>query len=348
MKISIYNTPLISQVNKNTLQNLLQYLIHNRFTIVLNKDKMTMLINDIPTMSRNTISEFFDKLHETNYEYFSFISTLFKSDIPECLLYNHFNVDIYELKSFKDSSLNILDTVPEYKDKIIFNLNAVLNKEQTKILDVITFQKVMVRSLCSRSYYNFKNAWINGSFINMLCKFYSIPIASNLSRLYNLSMSEMYNLAIIYAYFFVNKCTEIPSEDQRKLLSNYHYLGSSSNINNVTNLIDESLQKKYSSPYFDSLNKLVYIINEIAPKRLSNLDLKHFYTISRSFNYNSLVSLISIEYPGYWLYNLYTVTSGERNNLYFLMTNTNLLKETIQFISDLNYNPVFFSSFDPI
>lgn len=345
MKTNLYDTYIISQLSKDSIKSLINYLINNRHSCIIDKDKFLYMVNNIPSMSRNPISDMFFRLKDFDYSYFLFISTLLQSNIPECLLYSYFNIDIKELKSFFPEYYNVLSSISEFKDKIIINLTNYLNKEQTKILDVTGLQKNICRSLCSRSYFNFESTWISGSFLYSFIKLYSIPIASNISRLYNLATNEMYLLAIIFGYYYLQKCVISSHEDYKKILSGFDYLGYSSNILSTVSLIDETLEEKFKDTKLNTISKLIYVINELAPKRLTSLDERKFLTISRTYNYNSLVSLISIEYPGYWLYNIFSVTSGERNNLFFVYKNTNLLKESIAFVNNLLYSSDFWDSF---
>lgn len=343
-KQNILDSVILSSVNIiNEIPNLTKYLINNRNSIVIPNDKLFILFKNIPYMSHSPITDFYNIIKQDDFEPFCFISTIDKSAVPDILLYKHFNIDFNFFNTIIPNKIQNIQYLPEFKNKIIINLLEYLDVKQTKILDVSGFYKILVRTLCSRSYDTFENVWINRDFIDFLTKTYSFIIGSNIARIFNFSIQEQSTLNIILAYYFINKCIISDNKTKINFISNLSYLGNKIKILDTLNTIDDILNKKP----FTEISSLIFILKELSPNSLNKLNLSSFMTLVRTFNYNNLISIISIDYPGYWLYNLFCSVSGDRNNIFFIAKKINLLKEIIIFINNLLYNSMFIKSLQP-
>ena len=343
-KQNILDSVILSSVNIiNEIPNLTKYLINNRNSIVIPNDKLTILFKNIPYMSHSPITDFYNIIKQDDFESFCFISTIDKSAVPDILLYKHFNIDFNFFNSIIPNKIQNIQYLSEFKNKIIINLLEYLDVKQTKILDVSGFYKILTRTLCARSYDTFEDIWINRDFIDFLTKTYSLIIGSNIARIFNFSIQEQSTLNIVLAYYFINKCIISDHKIKINFISNLSYLGNKIKILDTLNTIDDILNKKP----FTEISSLIFVLKELSPNSLNKLNLSSFMTLVRTFNYNNLISIISIDYPGYWLYNLFCSVSGDRNNIFFIAKKINLLKEIIIFINNLLYNSIFIKSLQP-
>jgi hypothetical protein len=329
-------------IEENIIE-IIKFLTENKTEIYIDENKINSLFSKLPNLSKSPISDFNKIIKDSYSEYFSFISTIDKQSIPDTLLYKHYNYDFAILKQLLDKhTIDYLQSYKEYNNKIIINLVSYLSQKQDKILDA-GITKILNRSLCARSYENFKSYWIDMSFIMFLSKTYSLILGSNIARLFNFNIQEQSIFNIIFAYYFVSKCIDADNKELIKIVSNFNYLGTTENNLHVLNNIDEILQGKI----FIYLEDLIKVIGELSPKK-ANLKPNIFLNINRNYSYDNLVSLVAIQYPGYWLHILYSTVSGERNNTFFIAKRINLLKDIILYMSKLNHNQKFIDSFEPI
>ena len=258
------------------------------------------------------------------------------------LYWKYMNADYVSIKHSYPSLANAISSLPEYHNRILYNLSDIIDKDQTKILNVTEFQKTVIRDLCSRSYSNFNDMWLTGDLLISLTDFYSMTISFNISKLYNFSYSEQLFLAIIFSYYFLTKCIKDKSEKIR-FMNNLSYIGNKSTIVSVVNLIQDIIEEhKFND--IENQQQLLTVIQEISPKRIKSLDVKVFNTLYRNFNYNQIISLISVDYLGYWLYNVLTAISGDKSNLYFILKKINAFKNVVVFADKLLKSPIFYKT----
>jgi hypothetical protein len=266
--------------------------------------------------------------------------------VPEFFLLKHMNLDVCTVQSLDNRLYEALNVFPEYKNKIIFNITEYLNKDMTKIMNINLFQNFIIRDMLSRSYFLYKDIWLNRNLLFDLTKFYAVPISSTLGRIYNLNMQEQSIIGCILSYFFLSKCID----DKNAVLSflpSLYFLGSNTIINeNLKHILE--LEEKYPFNKGSNLIELVGMIKELSPVRLDVLDMVKFNTSLRTFNSNPIISLISGEYPPYWCYNVFACLSGNTSNLTFMFKRLNLMTEAIKFTNDFLKYDKFFNNLEVI
>jgi len=345
MKKNLYDNDLLQMSNiENNLNKLVEFIIKNRQEIYIDTQK-TSSITSFPMLSKNSINLIYHKYKFlSNLDLHSLIYIFDKETIPDILFWKHLNVDFSIVNDIYPKISNTISVFPEYNKKIIYNLTDILNKERTKILNVTQFQKDIVRDLCSRSYNAFENMWLTGKLLIDLANFYSMTISFNISRVYNFSYQEQTLLATIFSYYFLTKCISNKKE-KISFMNNLDFLGNRSTIvsivNSILDIIDEN---KYED--LDDQNKLIKIIYEISPHRIKSLTIKTFNSMCRTFNLNQIVSLLSIDNPGYWLYNILSSMSGDKTNLFFIFKKINYTKKAIVFCDDIYNSSEFFKSLE--
>lgn len=343
MKKNLYNIDIIKMldIDKN-LTELNRFLIKNRTDIYIDTDKKNKLL-DFSLLSRNFISTMYEKFKTvSNLDMFSFIQTFGHEEIPDILFWKYLNIDYYIIRDIFPNQYSVINSLPEYRSRILYNLHEILDKDLTKILNVTQFQKTVVRDLCSRSYNNFSDMWLTGDLLINLTDFYSMTTSFNISKLYNFSYPEQTLLSTIFSYYFLTKC--IRDKDEKiKFMNNLSFLGNKVTIVSVVNIIQDIIEE---NGYIDieTQEQLLKVVHEISPKQIKSLDLKVFNTLYRNFGSDQIVSLISVDYPGYWLYNLLAAISGDKTNLYFILKKINKFKDVIVFSDNLLKSPMFFRS----
>lgn len=343
MKEQILNIEFTRNLNiESNLQKLVKFIIDNRTNIYIDTVQ-TKAITSFPILSKSPISLIYQKyknLH--NLDIFSLIYSFEKENIPDILFWKYLNIDFGGLKDLYPKHHAMIASFPEYNSSIVFNLSDILNKERTKILNTTYFQKIIVRDLCSRAYSNFDDSWLNGELLSELTNFYSMIISFNISRIYNFSFQEQTLLSTIFSYYFLTKCI---NDKERKLqfLNTLNFLGNKNIIVSVVSLINDIIAENNFGD-IDTQDKLIKTIHEIAPHRITNLNKTVFNTMCRNFNSDQIVSLMSIDYPGYWLYNILTSVSGDKTGLYFIFKKLNVMKKAIVFADNLLNSSEFFKS----
>lgn len=343
MKENIFNIEFTKITNmEQNIQKLIKFIIDNRTDIYIDTNQMNE-ITSFPSLNKSPVSLIYQKYKKlSNLDIFSLIYILDKANIPDILFWKYINIDLEAIKDVYPKQHNAISMLPEYRSKIIFNITDILNREKTKILNATYFQKIIIRDLCSRYYNNFEDSWMNRKLLTDLTNFYSMTISFNISRVYNFSFQEQILLSTIFSYYFLTKCINDKAQ-KISFMNNLTFLGNRNIIVSVIDLIQDIIsENKYED--IDNQTKLIKVIHEILPNRIKTLDKKVFNTMCRNFNSDQIVSLMSIDYPGYWLYNVLTAVSGDKTNLYFIFKKLNYMKKAIVFSDDLINSAQFFQS----
>jgi len=337
-KISIYDTPIISSINpEKNLNDAISFLANSRGSISVSS-KISKLIYDPSNILLNTIiSDIFKKfLKENKLNLFFFADLSTKTSIPEILLYNYINIDVFQLKDKFKHAYDALKSFPEYHNRIIYNITDIISANNTK-LDSSILHQIVVRDLLSRSYYNFDRDWLTPSILYYLTKFYAISISSNFGRIYNLNYKDQMIIATIFSIYFLQQCHS--EKGINPLISRMDFLSKFINIKDIVDLIkDEHGDKDLS------FTDLISVIKIALPQRLSDINQKTIYSLGRNFNINQIMSLISLDYPPYWCYNVLLAISGIKSNLYHTLKKLNLMNDLVKFGTEIKSSKQFMDS----
>lgn len=342
MKYYIFDSKIFSLYDmNNNLKKLSKFIIENRSDINIEQDHKTKLFDSIKVLSKTPISNIFN-YDRSLTNTVNLVDLTTSSDIPEILLWKHFNVDVKIIEQFNKQAYNALSVFTEYRDKILYNITDILSADKTKITNHHIFLKSIARDLCSRSYFNYDDMWLTGKLLRQLVDFYSMAMSMTISRIYNFEYQEQIYIATIFAYYFVSKCIDNP-EDAKAFVRSCKFLGDNLTISATMRGIEEALEEKDITE-FSTQEQLIMILKELSPKRIDNMDVKVFNTMCRTFNLDQITSIMSIDYPAYWLYNVLCVLSGDKSNLMFTFKRGNYMKKAIEFGRDLIIDKNFYSS----
>jgi hypothetical protein len=320
------------------LKQLSRFIIENRDEITINHERKVELLNGISTLSKTPISDVFNNYKDKIIDMFSLIDLSSTSNIPDLLFWKHFNTDVKIVKQLDKNIYNSLCTFREYQDKVIYNITDILSTDKTKIANNHSILKIISRDLCSRSYFNYSEMWLTGKLLRELCALYSMSISATISRIYNFDYQEQAFIATIFAYYFSLKCIK-DNDDVKSFVISMTELGDRMVIRTTLSRIDENLEE--DGIELNNQTNLIKVLKGLSPKRIDNMTVKVFNTIGRNFNLDQISSIISLEYPPYWLYNVLCAISGDKSNLAFTFKRLNTMKKAIEFGKSLVSDKAF-------
>lgn len=337
MITSIFETDIFKSIAiENYIKHMTEFIVNNRGIFSIN-DKIKDNLRVEP-MLKTIISDIYKTIvSEDKLPVFSFIDFTNKTSIPEGFLFTYWNLDVSQIKSFMKNQYDILSSLHETNNKILYNISNIIGARENKITDVSKFQQTVIRDFLSRSYHETKDNWLTPNILYYLVKFYSIIISTNISRSYNIPYNEQMFIACVLAIFFLQKCHD--KSTSNPLLNRLDFISKSVVIREVLNKIDENYHNKELS-----VADVCTIIRKNGSSRLSSFTERSLFSLIRSTNPNQLISLVSLEYPPYWFFSVLLALSGMKTNLYHSFKNLNLKNDVISFTRELNSSKVIANS----
>jgi hypothetical protein len=332
MKISIDQTTLGRNSNiSNYAKNASKFLIDHVDDIVLPKEVEYKLLNTQDTIVKTIIGELYhqavaeDKLSDI----FTLLDLNSISKIPSWFLISWLDIDVLALQTTDKNSYSVISSMTNYRDKILVDITPYINRKTGKIKDLTGFQVRIIRNLLTRSYYQFDNQWLSTNLIYLITKFYSLAIGGKISSVYNLTVPEQSIIATILAVHFTNRCTT--SKDIiNPIMYKMDFLTRNVDIKTILNHIDS----KYKGDTF-SLSDVVEVMIELGPSRMDGFTLSTFFSMNANLLSNNLMSLLSLEYPPYFVIGLLEAISGSKSSLLYLLKNMQLNKDIQTFTAEI-------------
>lgn len=328
-KVLLLDTSFATQFNlQQDISNTLRYLIDNRDIVLLQSQVQTLC--QTKTLATTPITKLFENIYQNNLidEYALIDTTLSSQSSPELLTIPDIVVD---MKQFNNAAV-VLNSIKEYKNKIIINTAPFIRKNRDGMInltDINEFHRQIVRGALVSSYYNTNDSiWLNPNLIKFITETYAKCISSVIQRLYNLTLVEQNTISIILAWFFLQRMTD----DHEELLMQCDFLGSKMSIRQSIEMFKEYI----GNNGIKDINDLSRLISLCGPSNMRNFN-SDIYTRLMSKSGTSFITMrLAIEYPPYWVYQLLIALSGIKINLSFLLQKTKLMKPASEFFLQLS------------
>lgn len=331
MKIELTSTYIGESSNiQDYARNARKFLLDNVNRITFNHDEEMRILNTNDMMLRTPMSELYQQaLVEKKLNIFRLL-TLDKVDkIPSWFLISWLDIDTRILRDTDKSSADILNSISEFRDKILIDITPYYSEKKRGINDTSAFYSRIVRSMLCRSYHFADKMWLNPGLVYLLTKFYSIILSTKLGRLYNLTYQEQYVAATALSVYFVNRClTE--TEVINPIMGKMDFL----RRNVDTKPIFDFIREKYTEKTYD-LKAVIETIVEFGPARMQQFNLSTFFQMNLHLTSNQSLSLVALEYPPYWCYLILSALSGDKSSLYHSIKTLNLRKDGIALENDI-------------
>jgi hypothetical protein len=331
MKIDITQTHIGSSTNiKTHAHNARSFLIDNINLITFNHDEETRLLNIKDSLMHTINSDLFRQTRDEQKLGIFKPLLLDKVDkIPSWFLISWLDIDTLTLRNFDKTTADVLNTLSDYRDKIILDITPYYSSKRGMITETTLFYGRIVRNLLCRSYHTSGNIWLKPSLLVMLAKFYSLILSSKIGKVYNLTYQEQFVATTALSVFFMNRCTE-NHDVISPLLGKLDYLRRVID----TKPIYEYIADKYT-PETYTLDAVADVIVEFGPSRIAQFTAQTLIQMNMNLTSNNLISIIALEYPPYWCHVLLSAMSGDKSSLYHSIKTLNLKQDEHIFQQEL-------------
>ena len=339
MDRNIYNTD-ISRFNfgKPQFESLTKFLLKERHRVIVPDNIVKSNILDRSPLTKTVISDFFQRIVDLKkYDRLLFLNIPSDiKDVPEVATYTHLTLDVLQLQDVEAGYYRALSSSP-FKDKILLNITSWMTRDN-KLINIQGLHTIVLRDLLTRSYYMQKGTWINPSVTKLTAKFYGMIVANIIGRMYHLSFQEKGSLAAIYTAYFMYQCTE-PKDFFSFFQSNERDLNlQKSDIEQVSKVIQEHLKKRDTL----TIKDVCEIAKNVNPSKMRSFSFKVLSTKIKGWDLNVYTSHMGLEYPPYFLYLLFSTSSGRKSSLSFELKKLYLDKDVRLFCHDVLKSDVLF------
>jgi len=331
MKTHLSDTNIGQSSNvANYARNARKFLIDNVNRITFNSDEEAKLLNTQNSMMRTIMSDLYNQaLSEKKLDIFKLLIFDKIDKVPSWFLISWLDIDTLELTVTDKQSADVLNTMSEYRNKILIDITPYYSRKRGMITDTTNFHSRLVRAMLSRSYNSFTRLWLSPVLIYQLTKFYSMILSMKITRIYNLTFQEQGVVTTALSVFFVNRCTDGHNVID-PIMGKLDFLRKSID----TKPIYDFISSKYTSESYD-LAAVIDTIIEFLPARISQFNLQTFYSMNANLTSNQAISLIALEYPPYWCHLLISAFSGDKTSLYHSIKSLNLRSDAMEFQANL-------------
>ena len=331
MKIDLASTYIGRTSNVNDYaRNARKFLLDNVSRITFSHDEEVKLLGTQESMMHTVMSDLYQQaLVEGKLEMFRLLILDRIDKIPSWFLISWLDIDTLELRDTDKQSADVLNTISEYRDKILIDITPFYSSKKKGISDTSNFHSRMVRDMMGRSYYKAEGMWLTSNLVYQLTKFFSLIISSKIGKTYNLGYQEQFITATALAVFFVNRCTQ-NTEVINPMMGKMDFLRRVLDTQPIYDYIEE----KYTVATYD-LKAVVDTILQFSPSRMGNFNISTLYSMNQHLTSNQVISLIALEYPPYWCHLLVSALSGDKSSMYHSIKTLNLRREAVEFQNEL-------------
>jgi len=331
MKTDLSSTYIGESSNvKDHARNARKFLLDNVHRITFDHDEQTKILNTHDSMLRTVMSDLYQQaLVENKLNIFKLLILDKVDKIPSYFLISWLDIDTLELRTTDKQSADILNSISEYRDKILIDITPYYSEKRKGISDITNYYSRMIRSMLCRSYHKASSLWLTPTLIYQLAKFYAVILSTKIGRVYNMTQQEQYVAATALAVYFVNKCTD-DHNVINPMMGKMDFL----RRNVDTKPIYDYISENYKVETYN-LDAVIKTIVEFGPPRIENFTTATFYSMNSGLTSNQIISLISLEYPPYWCHLIISALSGDKTSMYHSIKTLNLRREAIEFQNEI-------------
>lgn len=320
-------------------RNARKFLIDNVHSITFSHDEEIKLLDTHDSMMHTPMSDLYKQASDEEKLSNIRLLILDKIDkVPSWFLISWLDIDTMTLRQSDKQSSDILNSISEYRDKILIDITSYYSNKKRVISDTSSFYGRIIRNLLCRSYHTSQRMWLSPNIIYLLAKFYAIILSTKIGKIYNLNYKEQMVAATALTVYFVNKCS-----DQTEVIDPMMGKMDFVRKNIDTKPIYEFIEERYTNESYD-LEGVIQTILEFSPSRISNFTKSTFYSMNAHLTSNQMISLIALEYPPYWCYLILSALSGDKSNLFHSIRSLNLKSDAVSFQVDLLKSSSFIRS----
>lgn len=330
MKISLVDTYFGAKSNVGEYaREARKFLVNNVKQITLNHDDEIKLLHISDSLTHTLMSDLYRQAVDDKVIDNIRLMILDKADnFPSWFLISWLDLDTLILRNTDKKSADVLNSLSEYRDKILLDVTPYYSVKRKTITDTTGFFSQVIRALLVRSYETSDRMWLSPNLIQFLTKFYVMIISSKIARTYNLTIAEQYAVATAFAVFFVNRC-----------VNNDNVVNAMMGRMDFLRMVDtkpiyDHIESNYNAHNYN-LDAVVEVIKVFGPSRIANITTPTLYTMFQSLTSLIPISLIALEYPPYWCHLIISAMSGDKSSIFHSLKTLNLWRDTIGFQTEI-------------
>ena len=319
-----------------TATKALRYLIQSR-NCILPEASIERLYSDKP-MLETPMNVLFRHLREEGKALSLFAPVYLTSkmgSIPEFLTSMDVTFDTAQLtENYLTASL------PELAGKTVVNLGDVLRTNRNQpgeysLMDTTTLHNRYVRGAMVMSY-NDSDGWLTPALGVYLAKSYTMVISAIIAKFYDLVLQEQMTIGAVLTMYMCQQLMSSRDDYHRPALWNRcTYLGSTTELERFAAAMRDHTDTALT------IKDVCDLISKLGPARMHNFSPEVFYRLTRTLGSSTTSSLIAVEYPPYWCYELCVAMSNGKTKLYFDMKANRLQEEAKRFLYELDNSQSF-------
>lgn len=331
MKRNFFHTEFATHAGfQSQLPRVFKYTIENRHAL-LPKMELERLAVSIRMILQSPLAQIFERILNTGcLNNFAALNIPNKgSSLPELLTTTNITLDIRQAETS-----NIGQALPEIRDRCLVNVSGTLKmNRQSGGFDVNAtdlFQQLLVRGHLCMSYYDQEN-WLNAALTEFIVRSYSMILSNLISRYHDLSLMDQMLVAGVFALFYCQKMSpEKGNITDPPLFNRCTFVGNRNDLENIKAICKEV------APQGLTLSKVAEVISHHAPSRMDKFSVSEINILCGNLGPDAITSMIALEYPPYWLYELILAFSGTKIPLVYQLNNQKLMQEgRSKFLSQL-------------
>lgn len=279
------------------------------------------------------ISKLYEALKEKNAleKFFTLFSFKGIKDVPQILDYRHICYDSLQMENAFPEFKSNFDINPLIHRKLLVNVTTMTKTTPSGLVlsDNTAFQSLIVRDGLCRSYYESGGLrslnWISPSVDQALSKIYGLLLSITISRRMSLDLDTQRFVYVAFALYMLGAVTS--PESAKSILSvkaRYFYLNSSQDAETYIRRV----YAKSPTDQITTLDDVIAIVNNLGIPRLQ-ISRKVLSQLLKSISVDAISSILSLEYPPYFLWSALMSISGSKTGLSFFLKQQNLHKELL-------------------
>lgn len=333
MKRKFFDTEFVKYTGMDiNVDRMLKYVVMNQGT-VYDSDDLTALAQQIRTILKTPMSELFDRVVARGaLANFAAINVSAKdTSIPELLTMPNITVDLGHLPV----STAPLASIPKLNNKILINLTGVTKStpysNELTVTNVDILQNLIVRGQLVAGFHDDKSDWIvsNTNMLLFVLKSYSMILATDIARYYNLDLDAMQRIATILTLYMDYACGS--PVGRPSTMSRWDWCSDMS----IRHMIVDSCSEYVDGNGNFTLSGACSSLANLISNRMEKFSLDTMLAFSGRLGPDVITSRIALEYPPYWVYLLILALNGNKIPLaYKLARERTILREGTTFLNN--------------
>ena len=336
-KRTIFNTQFCQAASiRERVQKAIKNIVTNQKLYIMD-DAAKKHLNSIKSFATTPMYELFSMISlNTSLKPFTLfnLSEVEQSQVDDILLIDGISIDGKYLGS----------STPDNLKNAWVNLTPILGKKnllngEYPVTDIPRFHSLIVRSYLTMSYNDMDDSWLTPSLCAFVIESYSTIVARLLARAYNLNIDEFLFIQTLFATYYAQLLS--PNLGNSGTVCVHPLLMRCGFLGNVTDVHDRVSSIWNSLPHDRMwvVDDIVKVIQKSGPSRMKKLETSYLYRLFSAGTMESQAMLIAMDYPPYWVHQLYKLVSNMKNPMLTnIIKTTNIKKRLDNFIKDLNHS----------